>query len=226
LVLAGIAIAAPPPAHAACHAFEVAVNPATVAEGGTVTVTVTRDFNANPSSVEVVSVNETAVAGQDFPGVQRTVSMGTETSATFTVATTNDTAPEPAETFRLHLQNAGGCAVNPNFTYASDARVTIQDNDAATATPPPTAAATTPTTRPSTTVASATTTTVAETTTAVTETTVESTSTSDDLALAGDEGEDDDGGGGAAGVLAILAGIVVISGLAYVIYRRRIAPNI
>src|SRR5688500_15192508 len=85
-VIAGTTIAWQQPALAACHAFTIAVSPASVAEGGTVTVTVTRDAGVNPSNVDVSSINETAQAGSDYPAVQRTVSFTTETQQTFTVA--------------------------------------------------------------------------------------------------------------------------------------------
>jgi len=229
VVLSGFAVAVPAPAQAACHAFTISAAPTTVAEGGTVTVTVGRDAGVNPSSVEVVSVNETAVAGQDYTAVQRRVSMSTETSQTFTVATTNDSTPEPAETFKLHLQNAGGCAVNPNFGYGPDARVTIQDNDPP-ATAPGTAPGTAPatagaTTRPTTvtSVGDTSTTLAAETSTMVTETTEASTTTAD-LALAGD-GDDDGGGAGAAVATLIGAILIVLGGIGYVLYRRRPAPG-
>jgi hypothetical protein len=224
-LVAAVAAVAPPRALAACHAFIVSVNPATVAEGGTVTVTVGRDFNANPSSVDVSTVNGSAVAGQDYTGVQRTLSMSTETSQSFTVATTNDTAPEAAETFKIHLSNGSGCSVNPNFQYGPDATVTIQDNDAA---PAPTAAPTAPATaapttaRATSTTAVTTTTVAAETSTSVEDTTTSDVALGDDLAA--DEDEDNGGGGGSA-VLAVLAIILIagIGGLGYTLYRRRAA---
>jgi hypothetical protein len=225
LLVTAFAVVAPGPALAACHAFTISVSPSTVAEGGSVTVTVTRDAALADSSVKVSSVNGSAAAGQDFPAVDRTVSMtGSATSQTFAVTTINDTASESTEMFSLHLSNGGGCAVNPNFSYGSDAAVQIQDNDAAPVTQPapatvaPTAA---PTTRATTTTVTTTTT----TTTVVDETTTtgDTTTTTDDLALASDS---DDGGGGGGTVLLALLAIALIGGVGYVgytLYRRRLA---
>jgi hypothetical protein len=214
-----------PPAQAACHAFTVSASPATVTEGGSVTVTVTRDGAVAASSIDVKTVNGSAVAGQDYTALQQKASMTSETSKSYTVATTNDSSPEAAETFKVHLENPGGCAVNPNFSVGPDATVTIQDNDAAATTAPaPTVApATTRTTARATTTAPPTTTTtaVADTTTSAEDTTVPSTTS--DLALAGNS--DDGGGGGAVAVLAVAAAILAAGGVGFFLYRRRAAAS-
>lgn len=119
------------PAGAACHHFTVTARPATVTEGGKVTVTVSRDASFAPSNVDVSTVDGTARAGRDYTAFKRTVSFGSETEQTFSLSTTNDTVDEPNETFRLHLSNPGGCPVNTDFELDPDARVTIRDNDAA-----------------------------------------------------------------------------------------------
>lgn len=129
------------PAGAACHAFTIAVNPSTVVEGAASTVLVQRDATVNPSSVEVTSVDETAIAGRDFPPVKRTVSFTTEKMQTFEVTTTDTATHDGTRTFRLHLSSGAGCQVNPNFSYGTDARVTINDNDPAPVLPAATAVA-------------------------------------------------------------------------------------
>ncbi|MGH2758142.1 MAG: hypothetical protein ACRDKJ_01105, partial [Actinomycetota bacterium] len=54
------------PAQAACHAFTVSASPTSPAEGGRVTVTVSRDGAVNPSSVRVSTIDETARAPSDY----------------------------------------------------------------------------------------------------------------------------------------------------------------
>ncbi len=237
LVVVGATIAWQQPASAACHAFGIAVAPASVAEGGTATVTVTRDAGVNPSSIVVTSVNESAQAGSDFAAVQRTISFTTETQQTFTMAVTDDTAAEPAEAFRLHLSNPGGCPINTNFVIGPDARVTIPANDAppSTTAPPATAppttavaptttrAAVTTTTAPAdtTTTASSSTTTPGGSTTTAEPTTT--TTSSDEVALAS---EDDDDGGGSSGVaIAAIAVVLALAGGGLFAYRRRSATQ-
>jgi hypothetical protein len=130
------------PASAACHSFTVDARPATVTEGRNVIVTVSRDNSVAPSQIDVSTIDGTAKAGRDYTRLRRTVSFtGDETERGLTISTANDTVNEPAETFRVHLSNPGGCAVNPNFQVGPDARVTIRDNDApppSPTTPPPT----------------------------------------------------------------------------------------
>jgi hypothetical protein len=228
ILVAASTVMALRPAMAACHAFTISANPSTVAEGGSVTVTVTRDAAVDDSSVKVTSVNGSAAAGQDFPAVDRTVSMtGSATTQTFTVATINDTAPESTEMFSLHLSNGGGCAVNTNFQYGSDAPIQIQDNDAAP--PPPTAPApAAPPTAPPTTVRATTTTVPATTTTtlvAETTTTSDTTTTTGEVGLNADSAADSDegGGGGGTAVLVLLA-LALVGGVGYVgymLYQRR-----
>ena len=141
-------------ASAACHSFMISVSPASVAEGATVTVTVERDGNVGSSSVHVRTVDGTAKAGSDYPGVNdRTITFTTETSQTFPVNTTNDAAAENAETFRVALvEGSGAGCANTAYEYGPPATVTITANDQpAPTTPPPTTASNTPspTRRPS-----------------------------------------------------------------------------
>lgn len=234
IVVVGATGAWQQPALAACHAFEIAVSPASVAEGATVTVTVTRDAGINPSSIQVSSVDESAQAGSDYPVVQRTISFAGETRQTFTIVVTDDAVAEPAEAFRLHLSNPGGCPINSNFVIGADARVTIPANDAPPPTtappstaPPTTADAPTTTREATTTTVGATTTTPASsTTTTGSTTTTEATTTttsSDAVALAASE--DDDDGGGAGGAIGALVAALALAGAGLLLYRRRSAPT-
>lgn len=121
------------PALAACHRFSLDVSPTSVAEGGKVTVGVSRDNNVGPSNVDVSTVDGTAKAGKDYTALNRTVSFTTDTAQSFTVSTTDDSSDEPAETFRVQLSNPGGCDVNPDFSMDAPVTVTIRDNDPAPA---------------------------------------------------------------------------------------------
>jgi hypothetical protein len=242
-VVAGTMIAWQQPAFAACHAFTIAASPASVPEGGTVTVTVARDGAIGQSNVDVSSVNETAQAGSDFSVVQRTVRFSTETRQTFTVPVTNDADAEPEETFRLHLSNPGGCDINPNFSLGPDAQVRIEAND--TAPPPPSTAPPTTAEGPSSTAPRPTSTTPAAseatTSTETTGTTAEpSSTTSSSTTEAGDptdatdttdiDGEalggteDDDGGSGSLGAFALIAAALGLGAVGYLLYRRRSRP--
>ncbi|HUQ39964.1 MAG TPA: Calx-beta domain-containing protein [Acidimicrobiales bacterium] len=226
-----LAVWAPPAAIAACHDFQVTAKPSTVAEGGTVMVTVTRDAGLNPSSIDVSSIDETAKGGQDFPAVRRTVSFSSETSQTFPLATTDDADEEGPETFRLHLANPKGCAINPSYRIGPDARVTIEAGDPApptTTTAPPTSSSTT-TTVPRTTSTTALPTTTSPTTppTSTTSTFIaglgaepSTTTTLQAVPVPGAGSGTSD-----AGVIGMLiGGIVAVSAAStYVLYRRRAA---
>ncbi len=146
-------------AHAACHAFMSSPNPSSVDEGAKVTVTVSRDAALADSSVRISTVNGSAVGGSDFTSLNQMVNFtGNQTSKNVSVQTTNDAAMEGAETFKLHLSDAGGCAPNQNYSLGADKTVTIKSSDqvivqptaaptaAPTAEPDPTA---TPTPSPS-----------------------------------------------------------------------------
>lgn len=137
------------PAVAACHAFTVSVSPSTVNEGGSVTVRVERDADVNPSAVRVRTVDGTAKAGSDYAAADRTVQFTEGTTESFVVATTNDSAREGAETFRVELVegSGAGCPANPNFSYGPPATVTIRANDQPLPTSPPPATPR-PTSRP------------------------------------------------------------------------------
>jgi hypothetical protein len=125
------------PAVAACHAFTVEVEPATIREGGIVTITVRRDAAVAPSQVDVSTVDEDAIAGEDYEGLEETVSFTRETERTLTLSTTDDDADEGVETLLVRLSNPGGCSVNPSFVLGPDARVRIRGADAAAPSPSP-----------------------------------------------------------------------------------------
>jgi Calx-beta domain-containing protein len=205
------------PVSAACHHFTVTASPATVTEGGKVTVTVSRDAGLAASQIDVSTIDETAKAGRDYTAVKRTVSFTSETEQKFSLSTTNDSTDEPNETFRLHLSNPGGCSINTDFQIDPDARVTIRDNDAA-----PRPSPTTPAPRPT-----ATTTTVSSPTapTSPVPTLTESPSpllspspTESPLAAA----PSSDGGGLSGGAIAgIVIGAAALVGAATAVQLRR-----
>jgi hypothetical protein len=98
-----------------------------VAEGGTITLTVTRRGDTSgTSTVQVKSVNITATAGVDHNTVAPTTLTFDpgETTRTVTVTIRTDTVPERHETFALDLSAAVGAVIE-------DARgtITIHDND-------------------------------------------------------------------------------------------------
>src|SRR5688572_28434380 len=80
------------PANAACHAFTVKAAPTSLAEGGTLTVTVGRDGTVSPSQVRLTSIDGTATGGADFAKVDQVVSFTSELEKTITVPITDDTA--------------------------------------------------------------------------------------------------------------------------------------
>jgi hypothetical protein len=116
------------PAFAACHHFSVTASPNPVTEGRTLAVTVSRDANLAPSHVDVSTVDETAKAAQDYTQLNRTVSFTSDIQQSFPVPIVSHSTSTPNRTFRLHLSNPGGCAVNPNFVVDPDVRVTIAAN--------------------------------------------------------------------------------------------------
>jgi cobalamin biosynthesis Mg chelatase CobN len=124
------------PGYAACHSFTVGVSPASVNEGGSTTATVSRDGNVNPSSIQVDTVDESAVAGRDYVAFHQRLSFTTETSMTFQVTTIHNPSHEGSQTFRIQLSSGMGCTVNPNFVYGTPARVTVLDIDPAPAPAP------------------------------------------------------------------------------------------
>lgn len=131
-------VAGADPARASCHAFSVSASPATVTEGGSVTVTVSRDGAAAPSAVRVSTSNGSATAGSDYQGVDRTVSFSSGTSQSFSISTFSDTAAEAGETFSIRLSEPvdGGCDgdhLPEEFSFGGPATVTIADK----APPPP-----------------------------------------------------------------------------------------
>jgi hypothetical protein len=110
----------------------IAINDVTVTEGGTANFTVTLSaVSTQPVTVVAGTADGTAVAPGDYTartGVTLTFPAGTTTQS-FSVATVNDTAVEPTETFTVRLSNP------VNATIARGAGTgTITDNDVA---PPP-----------------------------------------------------------------------------------------
>jgi cobalamin biosynthesis Mg chelatase CobN len=224
VVVAAIVLPASP-ALAACHAFTVTASPGTVDEGAPVTITVSRDAAVAPSNIDVETVDESATAGADYAGVtRRTIAFTNDTQQSLTVATIADAETEGPETFRVHLSNPGGCAVNPNFSVGPDVRVTIADTTTTTEPPAPTTSEAT-TTAPG--AASESTTTATTVTTTISSTTATSTlgsstgasgTSSAAVAKSG-------GSGGGSTAVVILAALIVLAagGAAFAIRRRQMA---
>lgn len=128
-------LAADGTAHAACHAFTVEASPSTADEGMTVTVTIKRDADVDPSSVRVRTVDETATGGSDYTPLDERVEFSSGTEQEREVDILDDQDAEEDETFGIELSEGEGCTVNPNFTYDSTT-VTIADDDPADDTSP------------------------------------------------------------------------------------------
>lgn len=121
-----------PAASAACHRFTLDVSPASVSEGDTVTVTVTRDASAADSSVRVAASGQSADPGSDFSALDEQLSFtGSEVEKSVTVDIVGDDEAESSETFTVGLSDPGGCSVNPNFSLAEDVTVTIAASEGA-----------------------------------------------------------------------------------------------
>ncbi len=102
---------------------------ATVAEhSGDITFTVARaDGSLGPASVEVATLNGTALAGSDFHPVAATLTWadGDTEEKPVTIFLINDAHPEPTETFTLALGNPVGAGLGA----PSSVVVTIEDDD-------------------------------------------------------------------------------------------------
>src|SRR5262249_45694084 len=95
---------------------------------GTATITVTRTGGSNvPVSVSYATSNGTATAGSDYAAASGTLNFAAgETSKTFTVSITDDTAVESNETINLTLSApTSGATLGSQNT----ATLTIVDND-------------------------------------------------------------------------------------------------
>jgi hypothetical protein len=95
-----------------------------------VTVTVSRDGTASPSDVHVSTVDGSASSPGDYSKLDTQVEFTSETSKTFSITIANDALPEPAETFRVHLSDPGGCT-GSGYSLGHDAVVTIRASDPA-----------------------------------------------------------------------------------------------
>jgi hypothetical protein len=189
-----------PGASAACHSFSTEVSPASVQEGGTVSVVVRRDNGRADSHVRVSTVDGTAKGGSDFAALDQQVNFtGSETQRSFQIQVIDDPTSEGPETFNVHLSEPGGCSVNPNFVLTPDRMVTIAASDAAPAA----------TTRPAT-----------ATTAAVATTTSPATTTSTEPAETGED-SDDEGGLSGGTIAAIVVLVLIAAGAVVAISRRR-----
>ena len=108
---------------------------ASAEEGAGVVFTVSLSHPAADAvTVQYTTADDTATAGTDYTaasGATLTIGAGA-TSATLTIATTDDLVDEPDETFTVTLSNP---STNAELGSAKTATGTIEDNDA---TPPPT----------------------------------------------------------------------------------------
>ena len=98
--------------------------------GAVVTLSVTREENAlGAVSVDYATRNGTAVSTADFTTATGTINFadGDQAAKTITVAITNDTAAEAAESFSVELTNATGSA---QIGTRSIANIEITDDDA------------------------------------------------------------------------------------------------
>jgi hypothetical protein len=110
---------------------QLSASTVSVAEnGGTVTITVTRSSGTGSSTVNYATANGSASAGSDYTASSGTVSFAAgQTSRTFTVPITDDTAVESNETFTVGLSSPSGATLGA----VTSATVTITDNDTAPA---------------------------------------------------------------------------------------------
>jgi hypothetical protein len=206
------------PALAACHQFTVTASPTSVSQGGTVTVTVSRDNNLAASNVHVSTVDQTAQAPADYSKLDQNVSFTTEKLRTLHVAIARDSKSDPAETFRLHLSKPGGCTPgHPPYALGPDVTVTITAHTLATPKP---AVHTTATRRPVVpTVSSTPSPSLTPSPTAEVTASPETTSSP----LAAPTGSKKTGGRSAVAIAGIAVGAVaVISAVGLFFYRRRL----
>lgn len=114
----------------------ISIGDATVAEGGTATVTVTvAGTVSDPASAEIVTRNGTAIADSDFHAIPNfpdteSLTFTAAGSKTVSVRTIDDDLPESSESFSVVLSRP----VNVEITDAVG-RVTITDSDVALPTP-------------------------------------------------------------------------------------------
>jgi len=102
-------------------------NASAVAEGGSMTFTVTRGGGGSGTyTVNFASAAGTATSGTDFTPTSGTLTfLATDTTKTITVATTNDAIYEPAETVLMNLSAPSGGSI---ITMSQGSGI-INDND-------------------------------------------------------------------------------------------------
>ena len=106
---------------------ELAISNASVTEGGSAVLTVTRSsVTGSTVAVNYATANGTATAPGDFGAASGTLTfLPGETSKTITVATVDDAVHEAAESFTVGLSGATGGAIITKAT----GRVSVADND-------------------------------------------------------------------------------------------------
>jgi len=107
----------------------LSISPLSVPEGsGVATLSVTRSRAGSPASVNFTTTTGTASAS-DFVSNSGVVTFGaSQTSATISIAITNDPTDEPDESFSVVLSNPTGAMI-----ANGQANVTITDDDAPSA---------------------------------------------------------------------------------------------
>jgi hypothetical protein len=187
------------PAHAACHSASFDPSTYQVREGaGTVELTVENPGpRPDDRTVDYETVNGTARAGSDYVAKSGTLSFTlTDTRKTISIAITNDSAVEGAETFQVRLRARDGSCITD---LGGPATVTIADEDRA---PEPTQTASPTSPSPTTTSPSP---------------TAPGTATATPAAP-----DEDDGGLGGGAVAGIVGGAVAVGGAATYFIRRRL----
>lgn len=112
---------------AGLSAVSFSINDASATEGGNITLTVTKTgVSEVAESVNYATANGTALAGSDYTAKSGTLIFApTETTKTIVIATINDTADEPAQTFNVNLSApTGGATISDGVGVG-----TINDND-------------------------------------------------------------------------------------------------
>jgi len=105
------------------------INSASVAEGGTATLTVTKSGTASGTlTVNYATADGTALAGSDYTAASGTLTfLAGDATKTIQVATVDDATVEPTETLTVALSgNSAGSAIG-----TGTGTVTITDNDSA-----------------------------------------------------------------------------------------------
>jgi surface adhesion protein len=105
---------------------------ANLTEGGTASYTLTLSNPAQSAVTVTLSYSGTAANGSDYTGVATVTIPAGSSSASFNIATTNDTLTEPSETLIVSISGVSGGGFESIVAHPSNNAVTttIADNDA------------------------------------------------------------------------------------------------